>query len=54
MRNTLKAALNYHKCLACLKGWRDDKMIAKRVEYAEIMLSRYSLERAVEKSPFQR
>ena len=43
MWNTLKAALDYHKCLAYLKGWLDDKMMAKRVEYAEIMLSRYPL-----------
>lgn len=43
MKRTLESALNYHKCLACLKGWLDDQMMEKRVEYAEIMLRRYPL-----------
>ena len=44
MRATMRAALNYHKCLACVKGWLDEHMAKRRVAYAHNMLQRYPLE----------
>ena len=41
MHNVLRAALNYEKCLACVKGWLADPPMQKRVEYAHIMLAKY-------------
>ena len=54
MRNTLKAALYYHKCFGVSKGLagRQDDGKACRVR-GDYIVS-LSLERAVEKSPFQR
>ena len=44
MRATMRAALNYHKCLACVKGWLDECMTECQVAYAHIMLQWYPLE----------
>ncbi|KAF1978853.1 hypothetical protein BU23DRAFT_586691 [Bimuria novae-zelandiae CBS 107.79] len=33
--------LNYHKCIACRKGWVNKATAANRKQYAELMLSRY-------------
>ena len=41
MHNVLRPALNYEKCLACVKGWLADSPMQKRVEYAHIMLAKY-------------
>ena len=41
---TLKDALgstDYHKCIACTKGWVSQKVARRRKEYAEVMLDRY-------------
>ena len=37
MQRTLIAALNYEKCLACVKGWLSDSSMNRRVEYASLM-----------------
>lgn len=42
-KRTLEAAPSYHNCVACLKGWLNERMMSKRVEYTEIMLARYPL-----------
>ncbi len=42
--DTIKRAMgtmNYHKCIACMKGWVSPSTATKRVEYAVIMLERY-------------
>ena len=41
MHNVMSAALNYEKCLACVKGWLADPPMERRVEFAHIMLTRY-------------
>ena len=41
MKRTFRAALNFHKCLACLKGWLDEKLCEWWVSYATVMLERY-------------
>ena len=41
MKDTMHEALDYKKCLAYQRGWMDPKLCARRVDYAEIMLSRY-------------
>jgi hypothetical protein len=33
--------LDYHKCIACRKGWVDDKLGQKRKDWAALMLERY-------------
>ena len=46
--DTIKRAMgtmNYHKCIACMKGWVSPRTATKRVEYAVIMLERYSEEK---------
>ncbi len=46
--DTIKRAMktmNYHKCIACMKGWVSPRTVTKRVEYAVIMLERYSEEK---------
>jgi hypothetical protein len=40
--NTLRShlgSMDYHKCIACTKGWVSQKNAAKRVEHCETMLS---------------
>ena len=32
MKYTLKAAFNYYKCLACVKGWLNDTAYERRVK----------------------
>ena len=41
MKNILRSALDYEKCLACVKGWLGAKPMEKRVEYAHRMLFKY-------------
>ncbi|KAI9883088.1 MAG: hypothetical protein M1823_005142 [Watsoniomyces obsoletus] len=41
---TIKRALgslNYHKCIACTKGWVSPQTAEHRVKYAKLMLERY-------------
>lgn len=33
--------MEYHKCVACRKGWMSLKIARRRVEWAKIMLQRY-------------
>jgi hypothetical protein len=33
--------LNYHKCIACKKGWVNKASATRRIEYAQVMLQRY-------------
>lgn len=33
--------MNYHKCIACRKGWVNESTARRRVEYATVMLNRY-------------
>ena len=33
--------LNYHKCIACQRGWQSPVSIKNRVEYSRVMLERY-------------
>lgn len=33
--------MDYHKCRACRKGWVNEKLAQRRVEYATVMLERY-------------
>ena len=33
--------MSYYKCIACIKDWVNDSTAKYRVEWAEIMLSRY-------------
>jgi hypothetical protein len=33
--------LDYHKCIACRKGWVNQETAKRRVEYATLMLDRY-------------
>ena len=42
MQRSMQAAFNYHKCIACVKGWLADPQEAKRVEWATYMLNKYS------------
>ena len=37
----LRKALDYEKCLACVKGWLDETPMERRVEYASVMKARY-------------
>lgn len=41
MHSTLQAALNYHKCLACVKGWLAEPSMERRVKYASTMYEKY-------------
>ncbi len=41
MRRIMQSALNYHKCLACVKGWLAEPSAERRVEWATVMLSKY-------------
>ena len=43
MRATMRAVLNYHKCLACVKEWLNKCMTECQIVYAHIMLQQYSL-----------
>ncbi|KAF2869638.1 hypothetical protein BDV95DRAFT_82469 [Massariosphaeria phaeospora] len=43
-KDTIRRAigtLNYHKCLACKKGWVNKATAERRREYAEVMYERY-------------
>lgn len=33
--------MNYHKCIACRKGWVNEHLAERRVQYATTMLQRY-------------
>ena len=33
--------LDYHKCVACRRGWVGRNLAKERVQYAKIMLKRY-------------
>lgn len=33
--------MDYHKCIACRKGWCNDRTAQNRVKWAEVMLKRY-------------
>ena len=33
--------MNYHKCIACCKGWVNERLAERRVQYANTMLQRY-------------
>jgi hypothetical protein len=42
--HTLKdhlGSMDYHKCIACCKGWVSPKLAEKRKEWCEVMISRY-------------
>ena len=41
MHNILRKALDYEKCLACVKGWLDETPMERRIEYASVMKARY-------------
>ncbi len=46
--DTIKRAMrtmNYHKCIVCMKSWVLSRTVTKRIEYAVIMLKRYSEEK---------
>ena len=45
MKRTLTAALNYHKCLACVKGWLAMASEERREEFATVMLNKSSVRR---------
>ena len=34
-------AMEYHKCIACRRGWVNEKTRKNRLEYATVMLQRY-------------
>lgn len=38
----MQAAFNYHKCIACVKGWLAEAQEEKRVDWATVMLNKYS------------
>lgn len=40
MKNTMQAALDYEKCLACVNGWLANSPMERRVEWATMMLAR--------------
>ena len=46
MHNVMSAALNYEKCLACVKGWLAGPPMERRVEFAHMMLTSSSMARA--------
>jgi hypothetical protein len=33
--------MDYHKCLACRRGWVNERLAKERLEYAKIMLEKY-------------
>ena len=33
--------MDYHKCLACRKGWVNEKTARRRFDWAKVMLKRY-------------
>ena len=33
--------MEYHKCIACRRGWVNEKTRKDRLEYATVMLQRY-------------
>lgn len=37
----IMGSFNYHKCLACQRGWQSPRSCANRMEYARIMLEKY-------------
>ena len=41
MMITLQTSLNYHKCLACVKGWLADPSMERRIDFSTIMLAKY-------------
>jgi hypothetical protein len=42
MHNILRAALDYEKCLVCVKGWLVNSPMNRRMKYADVMLVKYS------------
>ena len=40
IRRTM-GTMDYHKCLACQRGWQSPKRAANRVKYAKVMLERH-------------
>lgn len=40
IRNAM-STMNFHKCIACRKGWVNDKTARRRVEWATNMLAAY-------------
>lgn len=36
----IMGSIDYHKCLACRRGWQSPRSCANRVEYARIMLEK--------------
>ena len=41
MHRILQAALDYEKCLACVKGWLKDVPMERRMEFARVKLKKY-------------
>lgn len=39
--NTQWGPIIYHKCIACRKGWVNDRLVERCVHYANTMLQRY-------------
>ncbi len=39
IRRTI-GTIDYHKCLACQRGWQTPKYAANRVQYAKVMLEK--------------
>lgn len=37
----IMGSFNYHKCLACQRGWQSPRSCANRMEYARIKLEKY-------------
>jgi SNF2 family DNA or RNA helicase len=42
MRRIMRSALNYYKCLVCVKEWLIESFAERRVDWNTIMLSKYS------------
>ena len=44
MRNVFQSALDYEKCMACVKGWLSDPHTDRRVEYSKVMFFGLTIE----------
>ncbi len=45
MKRVMQAALNYHKCLVCVKEWLAESFEKKRLKWVTVMLNKYSRKR---------
>jgi transposase len=42
MKRVMQAALNYHKCLVCVKEWLAESFEKRRLKWVTVMLNKYS------------